>query len=58
MNDYKVSGDCNHGQYFWCSDLVVVEKITQDVIAEIVADLIKTGELKSALSQLADEDDE
>ena len=47
---YRTSGECASGLYFWTSHLILVERLTTDVIATTVADLIQTGAFQSAFS--------
>ena len=54
MDEYKKTGECNHGAYFWATDMIVVRKLTEHEIENTVADLIKTGEFEGAFCALAD----
>jgi hypothetical protein len=50
MNKYKVTQECKGGLYFWASDMVLVRKLSREVIHETVEDLILTGEIEGAFS--------
>lgn len=47
---YRVSGECAGGLYFWTSDLIIVERLTLEVIQRTVEDLIRTQTLQLAFS--------
>lgn len=42
----KRTGECFSGLYFSCDDMVIVEKLTVEIIAETVEKLIKEDELQ------------
>jgi len=42
MSKNKVSGEQQNGSYFWSSDMVIVEEISEDCIRRTVEDLIKS----------------
>jgi hypothetical protein len=50
MKKYRDTGECNRGQYFWAADLVVVSEITEEIVHDTIADLIRTGEFTKAFS--------
>ena len=50
IQNYKKTGECKNGLYFWASDAILVEQITEDVIRESVDDLINNGEFERAFS--------
>lgn len=39
------SGECAGGVYFWATDMIIVEILTESVIRKTVTDLIESGEL-------------
>lgn len=45
MRSYEASGECDHGSYFWCKDLVVVRDLSVPSIEELVRSLLRTGEI-------------
>lgn len=52
---YKETKECCSGLYFWASDMIVVDKLDDDVIKQTIQDLIKTEELDRAFSLLDNE---
>ncbi|MBB4636581.1 hypothetical protein [Longimicrobium terrae] len=50
MARYRESGECASGLYVWGSDMIVVERLTDDVIERTIADLLKSGEFTGAFS--------
>jgi hypothetical protein len=52
LRRYARSGECANGLYLWASDMILVETLTLDVIERVVQDLIASGELPKALSEL------
>lgn len=49
LDNYKITGECNSGQYFWASDMIIVEKLTPETIRQTVQDLLST-DFKCAFS--------
>jgi hypothetical protein len=52
MARYASTGECHGGTYFWCKDMVIVQTLTDEVVEETVAALIREGELDAALADL------
>jgi hypothetical protein len=46
---YRLSGECAGGRYFWCSSMIVVAELSQDAVLAVVADLVESDELCSAM---------
>ena len=46
------TGECLSGQYFWATDMILVEKLTETSIRECVNDLINTNEISSCCTQI------
>ena len=44
------TGECLNGLYFWASDMILVQRLTMDVIAQTVEDLLESGEFDDAFS--------
>jgi hypothetical protein len=44
------SGECAGGIYFWAVDMVIVERLTEDVIRHSVEDLLREGNLARAFT--------
>jgi len=43
-----VHGECLGGRYFWADHLIIVESVEPSFIEEVVADLVRSGEVYSA----------
>ena len=50
LRKYQRTGECRNGLYMWATDMIIVQELTRDVIAQTVDDLIATGEFESAFS--------
>lgn len=48
----KRTGECGSGLYFWASDMVILEKLTESSIIQTVEDLLTEGEFEVAFSRL------
>jgi len=44
------TGECLGGLYFWASDMIIVERLTFEIVSRTVSDLIDSGEFESAFS--------
>ena len=51
MKDYRKTGECANGSYFWTSDMLIVQELTEQTICEIVENLLADGEFKSVFSK-------
>lgn len=65
MEKWRATADnsCKYGLYFWCVDMVIVSKLTLEVIAETVEYLMQKGEFEQAFQKcervvIDDEDEE
>ena len=38
--DFKISGECLHGKYFWVSDMILVDEVSRERIEEVVKHLL------------------
>ncbi|MCO6009734.1 hypothetical protein NE236_32660 [Actinoallomurus purpureus] len=52
MDRWQTSGECLNGEYFWCSDLIIIRNPGLPAIVEVVRHLIATGEVHSICSPL------
>ena len=43
----KLSGECDSGLYFSCPDMVIVEKLSVEVVERLVDHLVETRELET-----------
>ena len=50
MARYRGTGECARGSYFWASDMIIVDELSEETIRATVQDLIEEGELESAFS--------
>ena len=55
IENYKKTGECSSGLYFYCADLVIVEKLSVERIEKVVSDLISNDELDSVFDLHSDE---
>ena len=44
--NYKKSGECLSGKYFWASDMLIVERINRKEIEELIQHLIEENEFE------------
>ena len=54
--NWAASGECLGGKYLWVSDLILIDDTSRASIEAVVRDLLASGELLSALSQVAADD--
>ena len=47
----RTTGECAGGLYLWATNMILVEKLTMDVIQKAVEDLLESGELSSAFTR-------
>jgi hypothetical protein len=52
MQRWESTGECLNGAYFRCSDLIIIRQPGLPAIAEVVRDLIASGELADACTSL------
>ena len=50
MERYRETGECSSGKYFWASDTIIVENLTEEVIRQTVESLMSTDEFEQAFS--------
>ena len=51
MQRYKKTGECAAGMYFWTSDMMIVEKLTEKIICETVDSLLAEEAFMSVFSK-------
>ncbi|GLW66022.1 hypothetical protein Arub01_42660 [Actinomadura rubrobrunea] len=56
MRRYRSTGECLNGAYFWCADLIIIDRPGIPAIVEVVRHLIASGELEGACSLLRGDD--
>ncbi len=54
MNRYLQSGECNRGKYFWSSDMIIVDRLTEDTIRQTIDYLLATDEFELVFLRLED----
>ena len=56
MSRWQATGECLNGRYFYCTDLVIIDNVGFHAMADIVRDLIDTGDIEHACGLLSSED--
>ena len=51
MKHYKKTGECANGLYFWASDMIIVQKLTEQTICETIDNLLAEEEFASVFSK-------
>lgn len=51
MKDYRETGECANGSYFWTSDMLIVQKLTEQTICEAIDNLLAEEEFASVFSK-------
>ena len=51
MKQYKKTGECADGLYFWASDMVIVQQISEKTICATIDKLLADNEFKSVFSK-------
>ena len=51
MKHYKKTGECADGLYFWASDMMIVQKLTEETICETIDNLLISEEFESVFSK-------
>jgi hypothetical protein len=57
MTRWRETGECLGGRYFWLADLVIVDSADVATIVAAVDDMVATGELTRALSEVRDDEE-
>jgi hypothetical protein len=48
QEQYRETGECENGLYFWASRMIVIESLTWTNVESAISDLIKSGEFEGA----------
>ena len=48
MDRYKTSGECKSGLYFYCTDMIIVNKITDKAVSDVIQGMIDEQDFESA----------
>ena len=51
MKQYKKTGECANGLYFWTSDMMIVQELTEQTICETIDNLLAEEEFESVFSK-------
>ncbi len=51
MKHYKKTGECADGLYFWASDMVIVQHLSEKTICETIDKLLAEDEFESVFSK-------
>ena len=51
MQHYTQTGECAAGSYFWASNMIIVQKLTEQTICEAIDDLLAEEEFTSIFSK-------
>ena len=51
MKKYKKTGECADGLYFWASNMMIVQKLTEQTICETIDNLLAEEEFESVFSK-------
>ena len=51
MKDYEKTGEGANGLYFWTSDMLIVQRLTEQTICEAIDNLLAEGEFASVFSK-------
>ncbi len=54
MQRYTKTGECTAGSYFWASNMIIVQKLTEQTICETIDDLLAGEEFTSIFSKNSD----
>jgi len=52
LSNYKVTGECANGLYFWAQDMILVSDLDEITVRQVIHDLIDSKELYSCCSQI------
>lgn len=51
MKQYKKTGECAAGMYFWTSDMMIVDKLTEKTICQTIDNLLAEKDFESVFSR-------
>ena len=51
MKHYKKTGECADGLYFWASDMVIVQQLSEKIICATIDKLLAEDEFESVFSK-------
>lgn len=52
LHHYQKTGECANGLYIWATDMIIVDRLTEDVIRKSIVDLINNGEIYHACTEI------
>ncbi|MBO8207350.1 hypothetical protein [Acinetobacter nosocomialis] len=47
MNNFRATGDCHFGRYFWQSNMLILEEMTIDCLRAALLDIVKDKTLNT-----------
>lgn len=50
----KATGECAGGLYLWAAEMIIVEKLTFDVLNSMIVSLLEQDEFQSAFTRVPD----
>ncbi|MGW3891810.1 hypothetical protein ACWD69_24235 [Micromonospora chokoriensis] len=54
LQRWAKTGEAGGGQYFWCSDLVIIPRPGVEAMVAALAEMIRTGDIDVMLSEVED----
>ena len=51
MKKYKKTGECADGSYFWTSNMIIVQELTEQTLCETIDNLLAEEEFESVFSK-------
>jgi len=57
MKDYEDTGECLHGMYFWCTDMIIVQNLKPETIEATVQEIIAQDELDNVFLRCVPEEE-
>jgi hypothetical protein len=49
------TGECADGTFMWAANMIIVERLTRDVVNRTIAELLRTGEFEAVFSKVQNE---
>ncbi len=55
MRNYAETGECMSGRYFWAVDMILVQRLTPEVVRATVEEMVRSGEYDIAFGRASRE---
>jgi hypothetical protein len=52
MDNYRSTGECKGGLYFYCQDMLIVKNLKRKTIIDTISHLIEVGEFEIVMKKL------